>query len=111
MAKKQSRSDKALDAARRVAQDELEDLGLPELAAKGVAGIMHLGEHALDLVADEYHRRACNPRPWWRFHEMMVDTLPRWRLFAIAGHKAAARRYHAMLVTGTYIGCKTARIA
>lgn len=106
---KQSKSDKALEAARRVAQDELEDLGLPELPAKALAGAMHLGEHVIDLVADEYHRRACNPRPWWKFHQIMAQTLPRFRWIARLHHQRMARRYHAMLLAGTYIGCSAAQ--
>lgn len=101
-----SQSDQALEAARKAAQAALESLNVPELPAKALAGAMHLGEHVIDLVADAYRKRACNPGPWAAFHETMLATLPRWRLAARWHHRRMARRYRAMEKAGTHIGCK-----
>lgn len=101
-----SSSDQALELARKAARAALESLDMPALAAKALAGTMHLGEHMIDLVAETYRKRACNPKPWRDFHRVMFETLPRIRWIARLHHKRMARRYHAMLLAGTHIGCK-----
>jgi hypothetical protein len=98
-------TDKARQAAREAAAAALRELDFPDLQAKALAGAMHLGEHVIDIVADVYRERACNPKPWRDFHRAMWRTLPRWRFLARAHHRRMARRYAAMLAAGTHIGC------
>lgn len=100
-----NKTDQALELARQAAQQALEDLNVPALPAKALAGAMHLGEHVIDLVAETYRARACNPKPWAAFHETMEATLPRIRWIARLHHRRMARRYRAMLKAGTHIGC------
>lgn len=101
-------TDNAREAAREAARAALESLNVPALPAKALAGAMHLGEAVIDLVAETYRSRACNPKPWRDFHTVMERTLPRWRWAARAHHRRMARRYAAMVVAGTYIGCPSA---
>lgn len=95
----------ALDAAREAAQAVLEQLDLPAMEAKAIAGAMHLGEHIIDLVAETYRSRAANPKAWHAFHSTMARALPRWRWLARAHHRRMARRYAAMVAAGTAIPC------
>ncbi|MEM6988903.1 MAG: hypothetical protein AAF721_00355 [Myxococcota bacterium] len=37
-----------------------------------------------------------DPYVAWNFHQVMVATLPRWRVFARAHHRRQARRAHAL---------------
>lgn len=103
--KQPSASDIARTAASNAAAAALQALDVPALESKALAGVMHLGEHVIDLVAETYRSRACNPKPWAVFHETMARTLPRWRLPARWHHRRMARRYRAMLAAGTHIGC------
>lgn len=98
----------ALNEARDAARRELEALDFDSLSAKALAGAMHLGEHVIDLVAERYRERACNPKPWAVFHEVMRDSLPRIRWIARLHHRRMSRRYWAMFRAGTHIGCEAA---
>lgn len=100
-----NQSNKAREHARLLAQSALELLNIPTVPAKALAGVMHLGESVIDLVAAQYRERACNPRPWALFHLAMASRLPRIRWIARLHHRRMARRYSAMHRAGTYIGC------
>lgn len=95
----------ARDHARAAAQAALEELDLPAQAARSISQVMDLGEHVVDLIADEYRSRAANPRPWAVFHEAMASSLPRIRFAARWHHRRMARRYRAMILAGTSIPC------
>ncbi len=97
----------AVDAARSAAQAVLEQLDVPALEAKAIAGAMHLGEHVIDLVAETYRSRAANPRAWAAFHRTMWRTLPKVRWIARLHHRRMARRYEAMVAAGTAVPCST----
>lgn len=95
----------ALHKARQAAYEALRESGMPAIPASALAGAMHMGEHVIDLVVDEYRERACDPKPWAAFHEAMVDSLPRIRWIARLHHRRMARRYKALIVAGKRVAC------
>ncbi len=104
----ESKSDRAERLAREAAQAAWRGLGLDDAGAELLSRVVSAGEHAIDLIAAMYRERACNPKPWWKFHAMMAKSLPRIRWAARWHHRRMARRYEMMYRAGTYIGCKAA---